>query len=101
VLHHKLDRFGKLKSFYHEGVVYKKFFYHLSEDFEKSTQILKVIENVSHHYSHNIRTKNKVIRELNYKLQTILKIQEEIISDQKSPQDKRIIIYKIANTYFN
>jgi len=42
-----------------------------------------------------------VIRELNYKLQTILKIQEEIISDQKSPQDKRIIIYKIANTYFN
>jgi hypothetical protein len=48
-----------------------------------------------------MRTKNKVIGELNYKLQTILKIQEEIISVQKSPQDKRIIIYKIAHKYFS
>jgi hypothetical protein len=48
-----------------------------------------------------MRTKNKVIGELNYKLQTILKIQEEIISVQKSPKDKRIIIYKIAHKYFS
>jgi hypothetical protein len=48
-----------------------------------------------------MRTKNKVLAELHYKLQTILKIPEEIIKVSKSKNDKRIMIYSLDLKYFN
>lgn len=66
----------------------------------ETSKILKVVENSNHNYSHNMRTKNKVLGELHYKLQTILKTSEEIIKVTKSKNDKRIIIYSLDLKYF-
>ena len=95
------------------GLIYKKIFYSLTENelamldvlvkegSVETSKILKVVENSSHNYSHNMRTKNKVLGELHYKLQTILKTPEEIIKVTKSKNDKRIIIYSLDLKYFN
>ncbi len=94
------------------GVIYKKIFYALSEQELQiltiltkagavdTSKILAIIENPAHNYSHNMRTKNKVIGELQYKLQTILKTQEEVLTVQKSSEDKRIMIYRLDLSYF-
>ena len=102
-----MKRYSKQKNRIHltdSGVVFKNIFYGLSDHEIKilnvlvaegsvnTSKILEIVENPSHNYSHNMRTKNKVIGELQYKLQTILKIQEEVLSVQKSDEDKRVIL---------
>ncbi|CAI8204873.1 MAG: hypothetical protein MRY51_06145 [Flavobacteriaceae bacterium] len=110
-----MKRYRKHKKRIHltdSGVVFKNIFYGLSDHEIKilnvlvaegsvnTSKILEIVENPSHNYSHNMRTKNKVIGELQYKLQTILKIQEEVLSVQKSDEDKRIMIYRLDLRYF-
>lgn len=96
-----------------DGLVYKRIFYKLdpvqvgilecllAADAGVETSILmKLIENPDHNYSHNMRTKNLVISELNYKLRTVFKIDEDLIQSHKSERDKRIIIYNIDKRFF-
>jgi len=95
------------------GLIYKRIYYSLtiqengillcllgSEGVETSS-IMQFVENPNHNYSHNMRTKNKIIGELNYKLKTILKIEKDLILAAKSDKDKRIIIYTIDKTFFS
>jgi len=95
------------------GLIYKRIYYSLtiqengillcllgSEGVETSS-IMQFVENPNHNYSHNMRTKNKIIGELNYKLKTILKIEKDLIYATKSDKDKRIIIYAIDKTFFS
>ncbi|MDP4885556.1 MAG: hypothetical protein NWR14_03930, partial [Flavobacteriaceae bacterium] len=96
-----------------DGLVYKRIFYKLdpvqvgilecllAADAGVETSILmKLIENPDHNYSHNMRTKNLVISELNYKLRTVFKIDEDLIQSHKSERDKRIIIYNMDKRFF-
>lgn len=95
------------------GVTHKNIFYALNEielsilklllkeGSVDTSKILSIVENPDHNYSHNMRTKNKVVGELHYKIKTILKTEEEIVSIQKSSKDKRILIYSINTRFFN
>lgn len=66
----------------------------------QSADILSIVENKNHNYSHNMRTKVQLIEGLNYKLKMILKKEIDIIISKKSESDKRIIIYEMERTYF-
>ena len=96
-----------------DGLVYKRVFYKLdqvqvevlecllaAESGVETSSLMKLIENPEHNYSHNMRTKNLVISELNYKLKTVFKIDQDLIESHKSERDKRIIIYTIDKQRF-
>ena len=96
-----------------DGLVYKRVFYKLdqvqvevlecllsAESGVETSSLMKLIENPEHNYSHNMRTKNLVISELNYKLRTVFKIEQDLIESHKSERDKRIIIYTIDKQRF-
>jgi len=97
-----------------DGLVYKRVFYKLdqvqvevlecllsAESGVETSSLMKLIENPEHNYSHNMRTKNLVISELNYKLRTVFKIEQDLIESHKSERDKRIIIYTIDKQRFS
>ena len=96
-----------------DGLVYKRVFYKLdqvqvevlecllaAESGVETSSLMKLIENPEHNYSHNMRTKNLVISELNYKLKTVFKIDQDLIQSHKSVRDKRIIIHTIDKQRF-
>ena len=95
-----------------KGVVYKKVFFEFEEkelevinlllnyDVVHSSEILALVENPNHNYSHNMRTKNQLIDKLNYKLKTMLKIDYDLITSEKSKEDRRIIDYMMDKTFF-
>ena len=100
--------------FRNDGLVYKRVFYKLdqvqvevlecllsAETEVETSSLMKLIENPEHNYSHNMRTKNLVISELNYKLRTVFKIEQDLIESHKSERDKRIIIYTIDKQRFS
>lgn len=117
--YYSIKAFKKIKAqsnairLHKRGIVYKKVFYNLSDyeygilksllgaPFVDTSKILEIVENKEHNYSHNMRTKNKIIGELNYKIKTILKIEEDLIISKKSERDRRIIIYTIDKTFFS
>lgn len=96
-----------------KGLIYKRVFYDYEEkemevikllmefDVVHSSDILDLVENPNHNYSHNMRTKNQLIDKINYKLKTMLKIDFDLITSEKSREDRRIIDYKMNKTYFN
>ncbi|MEY3600725.1 MAG: hypothetical protein RLZZ463_1502 [Bacteroidota bacterium] len=96
-----------------DGLIYKRIFYRLdpiqvgilkcllaADSGVETSELMKLIENPDHNYSHNMRTKNLVISELNYKLRTVFKIEHDLIQSHKSGRDKRIIIYTMDKSYF-
>ena len=95
------------------GLIYKRIYFSLSveengillcllgSDGVETSSIMEIIENPNHNYSHNMRTKNKIIGELNYKMKTILKMDRDLIEAKKSDKDKRIIIYTIDKAFFS
>jgi len=95
-----------------KGLVYKKVFFEFEEkelevinlllnyDVVHSSEILALVENPNHNYSHNMRTKNQLIDKLNYKLKTMLKIDYDLITSEKSKEDRRIIDYMMDKTFF-
>jgi len=95
-----------------KGLVYKKVFFEFEEkelevinlllnyDVVHSSEILALVENPNHNYSHNMRTKNQLIDKLNYKLKTMLKIDYDLITSKKSKEDRRIIDYMLDKTFF-
>ncbi len=96
-----------------EGLIYHKVFFEfepkelevinllLDFDVVHSSDILALVENPNHNYSHNMRTKNQLIDKINYKFKTMLKIDYNLITSEKSAEDKRIIDYRIDKTYFS
>lgn len=96
-----------------EGLIYHKVFFEfepkelevinllLDFDVVHSSDILALVENPNHNYSHNMRTKNQLIDKINYKFKTMLKIDYDLITSEKSAEDKRIIDYRIDKTYFS
>lgn len=60
-----------------------------------STDILNIVENPEHNYSHNMRVRNQVMEDLNFKLKTILNTKKDLILNYKSKTDKRIKVYRL------
>ncbi|MCM2302357.1 MAG: hypothetical protein NDI80_07020 [Flavobacteriaceae bacterium] len=71
-----------------------------TDDLVQSSQIMDIVENKTLHYAHNIKVKNHLMENLNFKLKTLLRIEKDIITSKKSKEDKRIKIYYIDKSYF-
>jgi len=65
-----------------------------------SQQILDLVENPDLNPAHNIKVKNQVIDNLNFRLKSLLSVEKDLIESHRSPQDKRIKIYRIQASYF-
>ena len=65
-----------------------------------SQQILDLVEKPDLNPAHNIKVKNQVIESLNFRLKSLLGLEEDLIESYRSPQDKRIKRYKIRHSYF-
>jgi len=72
----------------------------LSKDEIYSNQILNIVEKEQYSPAHNERIKVQKLNEINFKVKTLLGVNEDIISSNKSKIDKRIRIYKILSEYF-
>jgi hypothetical protein len=66
-----------------------------------SQEILNLVENPAHNPAHNVRVKNQVIENLNFRIKTLLGLEEDIIESRPSKVDKRIKAYYIDLDYFN
>ena len=73
----------------------------LSEEEIYSTRVLKIVEKEQYSPAHNERIKNQKLNDINFKIKTLLGINEDIIKSTKSKLDKRIKIYMISREYFN
>lgn len=62
--------------------------------------ILDITENKELHYAHNIKVKNHLIDQLNFKLKSVLGIEENLISIEKSETDRRIKVYRVQKDKF-
>ena len=65
-----------------------------------SQQILDLVENPDLNPAHNIKVKNQLIDNLNFRLKSLLSVEKDLIESHRSPQDKRIKIYRIQASYF-
>lgn len=65
-----------------------------------SKDILDIVENPNLNYGHNTRVMNRLIEEINLKLKSILGINNDPITYEKSNIDKRIKVYSIDKLYF-
>jgi hypothetical protein len=65
-----------------------------------SQQILDLVENPDLNPAHNIKVKNQLIDNLNFRFKSLLSLEEDLIKSHRSPQDKRIKIYRIQASYF-
>lgn len=72
----------------------------ISEIEVTSNSILKIVEKSHFSPAHNERIKVQKINEINLKVQTLLHINEDVITSIKSVSDRRIRIYKIAKKFF-
>ena len=73
----------------------------LSAESEITTnQILEITQNPNLDYTHNLRMKNQMIEKLNVGLRTLLNINEDVITSQRSSVDRRIRTYAIRKEYF-
>lgn len=72
----------------------------LSEKEVLSNSILKIVEKSQFSPAHNERIKVQKINEINIKVQTLLHINEDVITSIKSANDRRIRIYKIEKKFF-
>ena len=73
----------------------------LSEKEVSSSQILGIVEKEQYSPAHNERIKVQKINDINIKIATLLGIKEDLITNFKSSQDRRIRLYKISKDYFN
>ena len=73
----------------------------LSEDEVASSRILQIVEKEQYSPAHNERIKVQKINDINIKVATLLGVKTDLITNFKSPQDRRIRLYQIAKAYFN
>ena len=69
-------------------------------DSDNSQQILDLVEKPDLNPAHNIKVKNQLIDNLNFRLKSLLGQEEDIIQSYRSPEDKRIKLYKIRASHF-
>ena len=72
-----------------------------SNDNVPSNDILNIVENKELNHGHNTRVKNNLVEEINLKLKSVLGIENDLITSNKSDMDKRIKIYHIDKSYFH
>ena len=72
----------------------------LSEKEVSSSKILQIVEKEQYSTAHNERIKVQKINDINIKVATLLGIKDDLITNFKSSQDRRIRLYKIAKEYF-
>ena len=65
-----------------------------------SQDVIDVLENPNLSAAHNIKIKNQVIENLNFRLKTLLEIDHDPIQSGQSEVDKRIKTYRIDSKYF-
>ena len=66
-----------------------------------SSQVLQLVEKEQYSPAHNERIKVQKINDINLKIATLLGTQDDIITNFKSPQDRRIRLYKISKEHFD
>jgi hypothetical protein len=66
-----------------------------------SSQVLRIVEKEQYSPAHNERIKVQKINDINLKIATLLGIQEDMVTNFKSPQDRRIRLYKISKVHFD
>ena len=66
-----------------------------------SGEILQLVEKQQYSPAHNERIKVQKINDINLKIATLLGIQDDLITNFKSSQDRRIRLYKIKRDYFS
>ena len=66
----------------------------------QSQEILDVVENPLQSQAHNIRVKNQVIDNLNFRIKALLGLKVDLIESRPSEVDKRIKSYQINSEYF-
>jgi len=71
----------------------------LSEKEVSSNQILNIVEKDQYSPAHNERLKVQKLNEINLKIKSLLGINEDVISSNKSKIDKRIKLFKITTQY--
>jgi hypothetical protein len=64
------------------------------------TDLLEITERKELHFNHNIRERNSILSELNFRLKTLTNLNEDIIVTEKSAQDNRLKIYRIRHELF-
>lgn len=64
------------------------------------TDLLEITERKELHFNHNIRERNTILSELNFRLKTLTNLNEDIILTEKSVQDNRLKIYRIRYELF-
>lgn len=64
-----------------------------------SNEILQLIEKPQYSRAHNERIKIQKIEDLNFKLKTLLGINEDLITSSKSEFDRRIRVYKLNKEF--
>jgi hypothetical protein len=72
----------------------------LSEKEVSSSKILQIVEKEQYSPAHNERIKVQKINDINIKIATLLGIKNDLITNFKSSQDRRIRLYKIVKEYF-
>ena len=72
----------------------------LRENEVPSSMILRIVEKEQYSPAHNERIKVQKINDINIKVATLLGTNEDLITNFKSPQDRRIRLYKITKAYF-
>ena len=72
----------------------------LSEKEVSSSKILQIVEKEQYSAAHNERIKVQKINDINIKVATLLGIKDDLITNFKSSQDRRIRLYKISKEYF-
>ena len=65
-----------------------------------SSDIMDIVENKDLNHGHNTRVKNNLIDEINLKFKSLLGVDDDLITFQKSSLDKRIKVYILEKKYF-
>ena len=65
-----------------------------------SSEILRIVEKDQYSPAHNERIKVQKINDINIKVATLLGITDDLITNFKSSQDRRIRLYKISKEHF-
>lgn len=66
-----------------------------------SQQVLDIVANPILTEAHNIKVKNQLIEALNFRFRTLLDLEENLIEDARSEEDKRIKVYHIDKSHFH
>ena len=65
-----------------------------------NSAVMALFLNPSLDYSNNIRLKNQMVEKTNILLKSILNVQEDLVTCDRSPSDKRMRTYAIRREYF-